>query len=199
MAGLRLPPVCIGTLTLRKPRRAASAMRASTRATERTSPPSPTSPTKTASVGSGRLRTDDATAAMTARSAAGSVTFSPPATFRKMSCPAAEMPARRSRTQRSMASRRLSKPVATRWGRANGVAAASAWTSTSRGRVPSTVATTAEPETSGRRPERKNSDGLATSDRPPSVISKTPISLVEPYRFLAARTMRYCWKPSPSK
>ena len=41
--------------------------------------------------------------------------------------------------------------------------------------------------------------GFATSARPRSAISKTPISLVDPNRFLTARKTRYAWWRSPSK
>jgi hypothetical protein len=53
----------------------------------------------TASVGNGWLRIEDARAAMTARSAAGSCIFRPPAMLTKMSCPAALIPAQAPRVE----------------------------------------------------------------------------------------------------
>ena len=49
---------------------------------------------------------------------------------------------------------------------------------------------TTDPETPRGRSERNNSDGLATSQSPSCFISNTPISLVEPKRFLTARRIR---------
>ena len=40
---------------------------------------------------------------------------------------------------------------------------------------------------------KKISDGLGTSTSPPSRISNTPISLVEPKRFLTTFTLRPIW------
>ena len=57
---------------------------------------------------------EDRTAEMTARSQAGSLTLSPPAIFRKTSFWASLKPALRSRTARSIFSRRTSNPVAER-------------------------------------------------------------------------------------
>ena len=75
----------------------------------------------------------------------------------------------------------------------------SACTSTSMGREPSIVATTAEPGEPSLRSARKSAEGLATGLRPAPVISKTPISETAPKRFLTARTMRWCCLFSPSK
>ena len=74
-----------------------------------------------------------------------------------------------------------------------------AWISTRIGRVPSMLATTTEPGTSTGRSARNSADGLATACSPCSFISKTPISLVEPKRFLTVRRMRNTWPRSPSK
>ena len=52
------------------------------------------------------------------------------------------------------------------------------------------LAVTTEPGASAGRSERKTAEGLPTSTRPDSRISKTPISLVEPKRFLTARNTR---------
>ena len=46
------------------------------------------------------------------------------------------------------------------------------------------------PETFSGLPSSMAWEGLLTSSSPLSPISKTPISLVEPYRFLIARRMR---------
>ena len=66
----------------------------------------------------------------------------------------------------------------------------SAWISSTMGRVPSSAHATAEPGSpSAARP--KTSEGSETPMRPSEVISKTPISLVEPKRFFTARRMRW--------
>src|SRR3989454_1753430 len=61
------------------------------------------------------------------------------------------------------------------------------------GRVPSRLAITTEPVAFCGRSDRNQADGLATSWSPASVISNTPISLVEPNRFFTARRIRYAW------
>ena len=76
-----------GTRALVKPRRAASASRASGWETARTSPARPTSPRKRVRAGSARSRKLEASARMVARSAAGSSTSSPPATLTNRSQP----------------------------------------------------------------------------------------------------------------
>ena len=65
----------------------------------------------------------------------------------------------------------------------------SACTSTSSGREPSIAASTTLP---GARVASLTNRALAswTSTRPPWRISKTPTSLVEPKRFLSARSVR---------
>ncbi len=75
----------------------------------------------------------------------------------------------------------------------------SACTSTSIGREPSIVHTTAEPGAPACRSERKSAEGFATGLRPAPVISKTPSSETAPKRFFTARTIRWCWRFSPSK
>ena len=67
---------------------------------------------------------------------------------------------------------------------------ASAWISASTGRAPSITQVTQVPGASSGRPDSSISEGFSTSWRPLSRISKTPISLVAPNRFLAARRMR---------
>ena len=47
-----------------------------------------------------------------------------------------------------------------------------------------------EPGASLGRSARKKPEGFGTSVRPRSAISKTPISLVDPNRFLTARSTR---------
>ena len=81
-------------------------------------------------------------------------------------------------------------PFATRRGGTTSVGATSAWTSTSSGRVPSIAHSTHEPAHRLAPRATKRSEGSATSVRPPARISKTPISLVEPKRFLSARSVR---------
>ena len=58
------------------------------------------------------------------------------------------------------------------------------------GREPSMTQATQVPETFSGLPSSMAWEGLLTSSSPLSPISKTPISLVEPYRFLIARRMR---------
>ena len=67
---------------------------------------------------------------------------------------------------------------------------ARAWTSASTGLAPSITQVTQVPGASSGRPESSISDGFSTSVRPWSPISNTPISLVAPKRFLAARRIR---------
>ena len=75
----------------------------------------------------------------------------------------------------------------------------SACTSTSSGRVPSSVTSTQVPATGSPCVDRKIALGLATPFRPFSVIANTPISLTAPKRFLIARTRRKLECVSPSK
>src|SRR5438128_2167404 len=63
-------------------------------------------------------------------------------------------------------------------------------TSTSNGRLPVISAATALPEESRGRSARNSALGLRTSASPLAFISNTPISLVEPKRFLCARSTR---------
>ena len=68
--------------------------------------------------------------------------------------------------------------------------ATSACTSTSSGREPFMTATTALPDASVGRSARNSAEGFGTSTRPSDFISKTPISFVDPNRFLCARSTR---------
>ena len=84
-------------------------------------------------------------------------------------------------------------------GRAPAQGASSACTSASTGRAPSITQVTQVPEASAGRPDSSISEGFSTSRSPVSSISNTPISLVAPKRFFAARRMRYVMCRSPSK
>ena len=81
-------------------------------------------------------------------------------------------------------------PLLTRRGLPRLLGTTRAWISASTGRTPSITQVTQVPGASAGRPLSRASDGLGTSDRPQSSISNTPISLVAPKRFLAARRMR---------
>src|SRR5881396_688722 len=188
-----------GSTQRRKPCRAASRRRASERPTARTSPVSPTSPHTTTSSASARPRAEEATAATTARSAAGSSTRSPPATFRNTSWSWSGSRMRFSSTASRSATRPGSRPMAVRRGMASPECDTRAWISTRSGRLPSSVASTAEPGAPTGRSARKAADGFGTSASPPSPISNTATSLVEPKRFLTARSTRSACAPSPSK
>ena len=155
-----------GRTQRRNPCRPASRTRASARLTERTSPVSPTSPQHTTSSGRGRPRTLDATAATTARSAAGSATRRPPATFRNTSWSYSCMRHRFSRTASSNATLPGSAPMAVRRGMASPERDTKAWISTSTGRLPSSVASTAEPGAPAGRSARNAADGILHLDQP---------------------------------
>ena len=58
------------------------------------------------------------------------------------------------------------------------------------GSAPSMEQATTQPEAFSGRPSRRYSDGFDTSSSPVPCISKTPISLVAPKRFFAARKIR---------
>ncbi len=113
----------------------------------------------------------------------------PPATETKTSLPPSETPPWRASTASTSASRLRSTPLATRRGGTSSLGATSAWTSTSSGREPSIEQSTTEP---GARVASETKRALAswTSTRPSSRISNTPASLVEPKRFLSARSVR---------
>ena len=100
------------------------------------------------------------------------------------------MPTRFSSTARIRLTRLVSTPATVRRGLVRYDGATSACTSTSSGRDPSTVAVTADPATPPARSDSSISDGLDTSASPASCISNSPISSVEPKRFLTARSTR---------
>ena len=66
----------------------------------------------------------------------------------------------------------------------------SAWISIIMGRLPSMAAVITEPDACAETSEIRYSEGFGTSRRPFPAISNTPISLVEPKRFLMPRRMR---------
>ena len=166
----------------------------------RTSPPRPTSPKTTVRGGRGRLRNDEATAAATPRSAAGSATSRPPATLTNTSSPRSCSPTRFSSTamqQRGavgveadghaarVAERRRARP---------GPGSPRAWDASPRRWPP--------PPSPASRPAARTGTartGWGPACRPVPVISKTPSSEIAPKRFFTARTMRWCWCFSPSK
>ena len=94
---------------------------------------------------------------------------------------------------------RLVRAIKNRFGIAPWTGSTSAWISTSSGRDPSSVATTADPATFSPCCDRNSADGLATPRNPRSVIANTPSSLAAPKRFLMARTSRKLECVSPSK
>ena len=69
-------------------------------------------------------------------------------------------------------------------------AVTNACTSTKSGRLPSMLETMIEPGESAGRSDRKISEGFSTPTSPSASISKTPISGVDPKRFLTARKIR---------
>ena len=81
-------------------------------------------------------------------------------------------------------------PLAVRRAYPNEVWLHSACTSTSSGRVPSSVTAMALPGALTTRSARKASEGLATSTMPLPRISNTPTSLVAPKRFFTLRSRR---------
>src|SRR6056297_1101351 len=95
--------------------------------------------------------------------------------------------------------RALSQPATARRGWRCGVGATSACISTRTGLVPSMPANTTDPGAGVPRPDKNNSEGLATSASPAPVISNTPISSAGPKRFFTLRRIRNWWPRSPSK
>ncbi len=137
------------------------------------------------------LRALEQSAAATARSPAGSCSSAPPATLTYRSLSASDSPSFFSSTAVSRATRPGSTPMAPRRADPGPAASAtSACTSTSSGRVPFMVASTALPGAPRGRSARNSALGLGTSHKPSAFISNTPISLVEPNRFLCARRTR---------
>ena len=83
-----------------------------------------------------------------------------------------------------------STPLLTRRGLPKLLGTTRAWISARTGRTPSITQVTQVPGASSGRPASRLSEGLGTSASPPSSISNTPISLVAPKRFFAARRIR---------
>ena len=79
------------------------------------------------------------------------------------------------------------------------VAVTSPCTSAKIGLVPSIMQVMHPPETSLILPDSIIADGFSTALSPVSVISKTPISFVEPKRFFIALKILPDWLRSPSK
>ena len=182
-----------------KPSRPASRNRISIWPTARTSPARPTSPQTTVAGSMGFSKKLDNSAATTPRSRAGSTMRMPPAMLRKMSWSNRVTPSFFSSTAVSRASRCGSAPMAVRRAVPRLERLTRACTSTRIGRVPSTLGSTTDPGTFTGRSARNRAEGLSTPTRPRSCISNTPISLVEPKRFLTVRRMRNTWPRSPSK
>ena len=191
--------LALGAMTLENPSFAASRSRSCPRGEGRISPASPTSPKTARPRGSGRSFSDDTIDSITARSAAGSPIFTPPTALMNTSWSKQAMPACRCSTASSIASRAGSRPTDRRRGLGTCAVSTSACTSTSRGREPSCVTSTQEPETCLSCCDRNSADGFDTPRRPRSVIANTPSSLTAPKRFLKARTSRYEECVSPSK
>ena len=138
----------------------------------------------------GLSRCDETIASARPRSAAGSRTRRPPTTEAMMSCDASGRLRRRLRTAEMRIRRFTSRPLAVRRGAGVTVGLVSAWTSTSIGRLPSSVATIADPTASRARSAMKACEGFSTACMPSPVISKTPISSTDPKRFFTPRRSR---------
>ena len=190
--------LALGTTATLKPSLAASRKRSWPRGAGRTSPARPTSPKAKKPRGKARPRSELVMASSTARSAAGSAMRTPPTALTKTSWSPQATPAWRCSTASSMARRSRSRPTDRRRGLGPPLST-SACTSTSSGRVPSSVTSTHEPGTGPPWVDRKIALGLLTPLSPRSVIANTPISLTAPKRFLIARTRRKLECVSPSK
>ena len=127
----------VGIKACLKPNLLASFNLASMWPIDRTSADRPISPNITQLLRLGKLYNADRIAVATARSAPGSDTFNPPATFKKTSFPEKETLHRASNTAVTMANRPVSQPITARRGVPNGDGATKACISTKRGRVPS--------------------------------------------------------------
>ena len=165
----------------------------------RTSPARPISPNTATLEEIVLSESDETTASDTARSAAGSPMRTPPTALTNTSCSQVAMPAWRCSTASSIARRFCSRPTDSRRGLGECAGSTSAWISTSSGRVPSSVASTHEPDTACGCCERKSAEGLATPFNPLSVMANTPSSFTAPKRFFTARTRRKAECGSPSK
>ena len=160
------------------------------------SPVSPISPNTTISGPSGLFRNEETREKHMPRSSAGSSTETPPATFIKMSSPIMLIPAILSSTATSSEILFESIPILVLLGTPIPPADTSAWISIRIGRVPSILADTTEPDALVGLSDKNISEGFFTSTRPSSLISKTPISFVDPNLFLIERIIRY-WLPLP--
>ena len=141
-----LGALACGTTAIEKPSLAASFRRSWPRGAGRTSPASPTSPKAMKPLGSGLPRSELWIASSTARSAAGSLMRTPPTALTKTSWSIVATPAWRCSTASSIASRSRSRPTESRRG-LGPPPSTSACSSTSIGRVPSSVTSTQEPGT----------------------------------------------------
>mgnify|MGYP002803885522 CR=1 FL=1 len=104
----------VGAITDLKPRDLASLIRVSNLLTDLTSPPKPTSPIKMTDLGKSLSLALDATAVMTAKSAAGSSILSPPTKLTKTSLVHIKIPSLFSRTANNIANRLKSNPFTLR-------------------------------------------------------------------------------------
>ena len=95
-----------------------------------------------------------------------------------------------SSTASSSATRPRSSPIVVRRGIASAERETSAWISTSTGRLPSSVASTAEPGAPTGPLGEERSRRVRDLGEARSPISNTPTSLVEPKRFFTARSTR---------
>ena len=191
--------MAFGTMADLKPSFCASRNRGTICPGMRNSPAKPISPISTASARTGTSFHEEAIAAATAKSAAGSSIWMPPTTLTKISCSASLSPTRRVSTAVINSRRLKSTPLGVRRALPNCVGEVSPWISTKIGRVPSIVTAMAEPAALIMRSARNASLGLVTSIMPPSRISNTPTSEVAPKRFFTERSKRYAWKRSPSR
>ncbi len=130
-----------------KPSLFASLMRLSSKFTALISPNNPTSPINTVLSGSGFSLSEDANATAKPKSIPGSFTSKPPATLTKISCVPSGTLLCFCKTAAITCILDSGTPLPTRLGIANCVPITRAWISISRGLVPSTTQTVAEPAT----------------------------------------------------
>ena len=181
--------LALGIRATLKPSLAASFNRSWPRGAGRTSPAKPTSPNAKKPRGRGLPRKLLWMASITAKSAAGSLMRTPPTAFTNTSWSMHATPAWRCSTANNMAKRSRSRPTLKRRGLGPPLST-SAWISTSKGRVPSSVTMTQLPGTGSECWLKKMALGLLTPFKPFSVMANTPISFTAPKRFLMARTSR---------
>ena len=153
------------------PNFSASPMRCSIRFTGRISPDSPISPAIQTSGSIDASMLEERIALITARSMAGSFTFSPPAILRNTSFCASLKPTRFSSTANSIFIRRRSNPVAERCGLPYTAELTNACVSIKNGRTPSMAEAIATPLIPSWSCERSSSDGLLTCRSPSCRIS----------------------------